>query len=368
MLYPIPRSDWRRLVLHANRSQLYYASLVNGIGFVLEENEAVALLKKDAKNRDVIFRYMNGKDLNSTPDQTGTRFIINFFDWSLERAAEYPECLAIVVERVRPIRQELPDSKARVRGNWWRYEYEAASLYHAISGMSRVIAITSVSKAVTPAFSPPDQVFAHTVYVFACDDDFHFGVLTSGFHYRWAARYSSTLETRIRYTPSDVFETFPQPDLSETVASAGKALHEHRSQLMVTNNEGLTATYNRVHDQKDETPGIPELRELHVALDLAVRDAYGWDDLDLGHGFHPVRGQGIRFTFSPAGATEVLERLLELNKARYEAEVAAGLHAPEAKRGRRQGARRPKSAENSTPSLFGDTFAGSAPPRGGLAP
>ena len=31
-----------------------------------------------------------------------------------------------------------------------------------------------------------------------------------------------------------------------------------------------------------------ELRRLHLALDSAVRDAYGWRDLDLEHGFHEV--------------------------------------------------------------------------------
>ena len=36
----------------------------------------------------------------------------------------------------------------------------------------------------------------------------------------------------------------------------------------------------------------------------------------LGHGFHDVRGQGVRFTFSPEAADEALDRLLELNKAR----------------------------------------------------
>ena len=61
-------------------------------------------------------------------------------------------------------------------------------------------------------------------------------------------------------------------------------------------------------------------------LDLAVRDAYGWSDLGLEHGFHGVRGQGVRFTLSPEAADEVLERLLELNKDRYGVEVAAGLH------------------------------------------
>lgn len=31
-----------------------------------------------------------------------------------------------------------------------------------------------------------------------------------------------------------------------------------------------------------------ELRCLHVALDIAVRDAYGWQSFDLEHDFHEV--------------------------------------------------------------------------------
>lgn len=130
----------------------------------------------------------------------------------------------------------------------------------------------------------------------------------------------------LRYTASDVFETFPQPDWSQAVEAVGEALDKHRSERMVAADEGITDTYNRVHDPDDGTPEIVRLRELHTELDLAVRSAYGWDDLELEHGFHPVRGQGIRYTFSPDASVEVLYRLLELNKERYEAEVAEGLH------------------------------------------
>ena len=74
------------------------------------------------------------------------------------------------------------------------------------------------------------------------------------------------------------------------------------------------------------------LRELHVALDYAVRDAYGWGELELGHGFHDTRF-GIRYTFEPVARQEVLDRLLELNHERYADEVRRGLHGkPKAKR------------------------------------
>ena len=95
---------------------------------------------------------------------------------------------------------------------------------------------------------------------------------------------------------------------------------------MVAERIGLTSLYNRVHDPAIRDPSITEMRRLHRNLDFAVRDAYGWHDIELDHGFHNVRGAGMRYTFAPEAADEILERLLELNRDRYLAEVEAGLH------------------------------------------
>ena len=118
---------------------------------------------------------------------------------------------------------------------------------------------------------------------------------------------------------------------------------------MIATDEGLTDTYNRLHEPTDDAADIVRLRELHVELDYAVRDAYGWTELDLKHGFHRVRGQGVRYTFSPEAAVEVLYRLLELNRERYEAEVAKGLHGEKAKK---QLAKAAKSSAEPAQSLF----------------
>ncbi len=107
--------------------------------------------------------------------------------------------------------------------------------------------------------------------------------------------------------------------------------------------EGLTKTYNRFHSPDESAEDVERLRELHVEMDLAVADAYGWDDLDLGHDFHETR-PGIRYTFEPAVRAEILDRLLELNHERYEEEMRAGLHA-EGKKGSRSGGRRGKTAQ-----------------------
>jgi hypothetical protein len=97
--------------------------------------------------------------------------------------------------------------------------------------------------------------------------------------------------------------------------------------MMAERHEGLTKTYNRVHDPDEAADDVAELRSLHSELDDAVAREYGWSDLDLDHGFHDTP-QGVRYTVGPAARAEILDRLLELNRERHDAEVKAGLARP----------------------------------------
>ncbi|MYH72952.1 MAG: restriction endonuclease [Acidimicrobiia bacterium] len=326
MLYPHSRSGWRKQKLNRNTGLSFQGSIVLGMGFTMSPEEAQVLIDKDPRYAEVLFPYLGGEDLNQSPTQTAPRWIINFFDWPEEKAREYPACFEIVEKTVRPQRGNGKDAAARF---WWRYLRPRREMYKTIEPLDRVLAICQTSKVQLPAFVTPRQVLAHKLVIFALDDDFSFGVLTSGHHWRWVLRYGSSMRNDPVYAPSDVFETFPLPPHCEFVRSAGGALNACRSQLMVERGLGLTDVYNLVHDARGRPDKeIQDLRKLHIELDMAVRDAYGWSGFELGHGFHEVRGQGVRFTFSPEAADEVLDRLLELNKERYEAEVAAGLHSP----------------------------------------
>jgi len=80
-------------------------------------------------------------------------------------------------------------------------------------------------------------------------------------------------------------------------------------------------------------------------MDHAVAAAYGWENLDLGHGFHETK-QGIRFTISEPARRDVLQRLLTLNHERNAEEVEQGRHDKTGK-GRATTAKRVR-AKNST--------------------
>jgi hypothetical protein len=165
----------------------------------------------------------------------------------------------------------------------------------------------------------------------------------------------------LNYAPSDCFENFPFPDdhwvrRRESLAEAAERFYFFRGNLCDRLWIGLTDIYNLFHacDLSPELvakvskkpadvaragfEGLLELRRLHVALDNAVRDAYGWTDLNLDHDFVEVEtlpeNDRVRYTVSPAARREVLKRLLALNHQRAK-EEAAKAPATKAKGGKK---------------------------------
>jgi hypothetical protein len=298
---------------------------------MLDRNSAAELIKKDSRNRSALFPYINGHDLNSRPDASAGRWIINFDNWPEERARTYPELYDQVLRLVKPERDKN-NRKVR-RDLWWQYAERAPNLYAALAGLERVIVIAQVSKTVMPMVVPTGQVFDQKLIVFATRDPAILALLSSAQHYHWAVKYGSTMKTDLNYSPSDVFITFPQPAAVTEMERIGVRLDVFRRDVMMMRRSGLTATYNLVNSKECNDADIEELRAIHKTIDVAVCRAYGWDDLipQLGHGIHPV-GRDTRFTVGPAVQRELVDRLLELNHERYAAEVAAGLHEKKTKK------------------------------------
>ncbi len=316
--------------LTANAGIAFLGHHVNGLGFVMADADESRLRSIDKRNNEVIFPYLVGQDLNSRPECTASRWIINFRDWELLEAERYPAPMRRIIELVKPERERR--NRASHRKYWWRYADYRRGLEAAIEGLDRVIVITLHTKTVMPAIVPTGQVFSHALCVFATEDTATLALLSSALHYWWAVSWASSIRTDLRYTPSDVFETFPRPERTEEMRELGHRLDTYRRGLMSARKAGLTATYNLVHDPRCRDDDIVELREIHLNIDHAIARAYGWNDLKLDYGFHETR-QGVRYTVGPLARQEILDQLFELNHERYATEVAAGLH--DKKRGKR---------------------------------
>jgi hypothetical protein len=160
------------------------------------------------------------------------------------------------------------------------------------------------------------------------------------------------LKNDLRYSPTDALEPFAFPvgfhDAPDgALDDLGNSLDQARIKVMKADRIGLTKLYNRFHADTERDQRIERLRTLQREMDSAVACAYGWEDLDLEHGFHEVpylpENDRVRFTISETTRVEVLRRLSELNRQRYEAEIEEGLHGAATPR-KAKSASRQKSA------------------------
>ncbi|MEI6046836.1 MAG: type IIL restriction-modification enzyme MmeI, partial [Chloroflexota bacterium] len=326
-----------------NAAKSFIGSFVLGMGFILNPEEAKILIAKDLRNKEILFPYLNGEDLNSRFDQSPSRWVINFFNWPLEKAETYHDCMDIVREKVKPERDSNIYSKG-AREKWWQFERGRPELYAKIAGMKRILVRAQVSRTHAPVFYKPGIVFSNMTVVLALETNSEYSIIQSSIHEIWVNEYSSSLKKDQRYTPTDCFETFPFSQNSQELESIGENYYQDRQSIMLTRQEGLTDIYNRFHDQKEKASDIVRLRELHREMDEAVALAYGWSDLQLEHGFHPTK-QGQRYTISESARREVLGRLLKLNHERHAEELLSGQH--EKKKGKKA-----KKTDTDTPQMF----------------
>ncbi|MEX3919406.1 type IIL restriction-modification enzyme MmeI [Paraburkholderia sp. BR10872] len=345
------REEWSPKRLKANGGIAYQGSIVLGMGFVLSPGEALRMLDADPKNAEVIFPYINGDDLNSDPEQRPSRWVINFWDWPEERAQEYDLPWRWIEERVKPERQRLNARgefalRRPLPERWWQFGEKRPGLYHAIgrgrhferhpeggspqnNPKEKVLVCSEVTKYLSYVLVPNEYIMSDRTDVFSKEE--LFVVCQSSLHEVWARLYSSRLETRLKYSIGNAFETFAFPGrLHNELQEQGAHFHRLRAELMAENGIGLTKLYNHFHTDTERDSRIERLRALQTEMDVAVACAYGWDDLDLEHGFHEVsslpENDRVRFTISETARVEVLRRLSELNRRCYEEEVAQGLH------------------------------------------
>lgn len=314
LLEPTGRVTGSPRRLAENLGVAFQGCVVLGVGFVVEPAEAQAWIAADPAHADVLFPYLNGEDANSRSDASAPRWVIDFNDRSEEAAAAFRLPYERVVEQVKP--ERLRNNRRARRERWWQFAERAAGLRAAVADLDEVLVIALVSKTVMPVRVPTRQVFSHKLGVFATDSFADQAVLSSSQHWSWALKYSSTLESRVNYSPSDVFVTFPRPAPTDRLVAAGRTLDTERREIMLRRDLGLTRLYNLVNDP-DVTADrdAARLREVHVELDDAVLAAYGWADLALDHGFHVYR-QMRRWTVRPKARVEVLDRLLQENHRR----------------------------------------------------
>jgi hypothetical protein len=311
------------------------------------------LIAKNPRNKERIFPYIGGEEVNTNPIHAHHRYVIDFGDMSEEDARQWPDLMDILERKVRTVR--LKDNRENYRRYWWQFAERRPGLAIALKSQPRILARSLTSKHFAFAFLPSGMVYDQTLVVFALPAFRHWALLSSRIHEVWSNFFGATLEDRPRYNVAACFETFPVPSDSGAdilLEKIGRTYYEYRARVMEHQGEGLTATYNCFHDAECECSEIAPLREFHEAMDRVVLDAYGWTDIPTRCQFIPefddeegddengrTRRKKYRYRWPDDIRDEVLARLLELNRRRAleegqlptETPVFAGMSDPEAK-------------------------------------
>jgi hypothetical protein len=361
------------LILLTNADLCFDGTKIYGDGFIVKKKEKDYLIEVDSKNSEILFEYLGGEDLNESPTCSASRFVINFFNWPIEKAQQYKLPFEIVKAKVKPYRDSVKRDKTKRL--WWQYEEKRVRLYERIAELKEFFVATKTSKYLSFVRQDIGKVYSSALVVITNPKFSFFSLIQGTLHLIWVEKHSSTLETRLRYTSTDSFETFPFPqrmtlNIDQKLEAIGISYHLYREQLMYKSQLGLTKTYNLFHSKElnliapeeerlDDKPfekkfgkdalylrkhldktlgtisfkeavgGIIKLRQLHVEMDQEVLEAYGWSDIHLRHDFYEVdylpENDRVRYTIHPDARREVLKRLLELNHKIHEEEVAAGL-------------------------------------------
>jgi hypothetical protein len=182
--------------------------------------------------------------------------------------------MAFVRERVKPSRDK--NNSKRYRDFWWQYSATVPQMRAAIAELPRYGVACITGKRIHVLWGEPGIIQSHACVIFAIEDDYNHGVISSRIHDVWVRGNSSTLEDRLRYTPSTAFRTFPFPTPNEKqrerIANASRTVDALRRSACQDSGKGLTKVYNLMDDG-----GFRELKSAHNELDLAVSDSYGWD-------------------------------------------------------------------------------------------
>jgi hypothetical protein len=392
-------NDDSPISLAANEEKAFQGAVVLGMGFTFDDSttekgiassldEMRQLIAKDPRNAERIRPYLGGEEVNNHPRHHYHRYVIDFEEFPLRRdaslfpwhrssdksktafirtgvvpadypypvAADWPDLLEIIERKVKHERINSRN-KAVAAHAWWQHWRFGGALNAAIDGLSSVFLLSRVSTKLAIGRSPTGPLFADSSVVFAFEQLATLCVLQSRTHEVWANFLSSSMKDDLRYSVADCFATFPFPEESDAnpfLEAAGQAYHDHRAQLMIATNKGLTPTYNRFHDSYDDDAEIQRLRDLHVEMDCAVLRAYGWDDLaDAANTVFLTEETETEFTYQgrlfwPSDfRDEVLARLLDLNRERFAAEANEGIAiatAPDAPHSGAQSGKRPKQS------------------------
>jgi hypothetical protein len=272
--------------------------------------------------------YITGDDITSSALNRIERWALDIADLSLEEVRRrWPEAHRFIVDEVQPTRTvaALKSYKGLI-DRWWQFWNHRADLMRRIRRREHFIGYSKNTKYPVGMLAPSAWIYTNKVLLIGMvRDDIYAISLSTGFR-AWLEKFSGgNLGETLSLSISESVAKYPVPERS--VASAGVEAAAQFNRLAVefsaTNDCGLTDVMNAIHSPNDSDATIVELRRLLSSIDAEVAAAYGWSDVDVTYDFRDFDGGSAndkwRWALSADATATLLDRLVTLNRERFEA-------------------------------------------------
>ena len=283
------------VALGANSGISCLGLILGGKGFKVPKSLADTINQEAGPSGPLANPIWNGSDLT---DRWAGNYAIDAHGLSEGQLMELsPTAWQHLKNTVYDVRQTNRDPK--LRQFWWLFRRANTEFRNSTASLERFIVTSETAKHRIFQFLGGADRPEHKLVVVASEDAFLFGIMSSSIHVAWALQTGGRLGVGNDpvYVKTRCFETFPFPALDEgplkqRIWDLGEKLDAHRKARQAAHPElTLTGLYNVLEklrtgtaltdkERKIHDHGLATiLKQIHDDLDLAVLEAYGWQDL-----------------------------------------------------------------------------------------
>ncbi len=288
--------------------------------------------------------YITGDDITSSALNRIGRWALDIGDLSLDEVRRrWPLAHHFLVEEVQPTRTvEALKSYKGLIDRWWQFWNHRAELMRRIRQCEKFIAYSKVTKHPICMLADSNWIYTNQVLLVANEREDMLAICLSSFFRAWLERFcGGGMGVTLRLSIRESVAKYPVPEQSVATAGVEAATQFNRlvAEFSAAHGCGLTDVMNAIHSPDNADATIAELRSLLPVIDAEVASAYGWNDVDLTHDFRAFGGGSAndkwRWALSADATATLLEKLVALNRARFEANSDAPATTKKANRGRR---------------------------------
>lgn len=300
-----------------------------GMAFVLAKDHPW-FERLRSESRSLLRPYVTGDDITTHALQANERWALDIGARSLVEVKERnPIAHRFLMEVVKPTRtaQALKSYKGLI-DRWWQFWNHRANHVKRLRLRSEFIAFSKVTKYPICMLAPTDWIYTNKVVLIGIERPDLLAICLSVAFQSWVETYSGAdLGATFQLSISESLDTFPLP--KKNISAQGNRAANRFNELAVAwckdHHAGFTDVMNAIHSPANEDEVIAELRRCIQTINKEVSLAYGWDCLDLSCSFQEYRDRpGIdywRFSITVEARSEVIARLLQLNREHCDAEM-----------------------------------------------